>query len=175
MRKRIKQFFRALRARITPADRVFIGEHLTAAEQALFYGMSLQDQFHCRRVADDILRLAAGRSDADPRFLVRCALLHDVGRRWRDVSTWDKVAAVVLHYLAPGRVGAWAREGRGGRVDNLRHALHVARFHPQRGAKLLREAGAEADLPAVVEAHHQPPRPEDPPALRLLRQADDLN
>jgi hypothetical protein len=175
MRKRIKQFALVWRARITLEDRAFIGEYLTAGEQDLFYGMNVTDQFHCRRVAGDIMRLAAGRTDVDPRFLVRCALLHDVGRRWGDVSTWDKIIAVLLHYFMPARTRLWAREGQGNRLDNLRHALHVCLYHPNRGVILLRELGAENELLRIVGSHHQPAELEDPVALQLLRQADDLN
>lgn len=175
MRKRIKQFAQALRARITPADRTFIGEYLTHREQELFYGMSVQDQFHCRRTAIDILRLAAGRTDVDPRFLVRCALLHDVGRRWGDVSTWDKVFAVMLHYFIPGQSRRWAKEGQGSILDNLRNALHVSYYHPLRGGSMLQGIGTEPELMEIVISHHQPAAPDDPVALLLLRQADDLN
>ena len=175
MRKRFKQFIRALGARITLADRAFIGERLNPAEQAVFYGMSVQDQFHCRRVAADILRLAEGRNDVDRRFLARCALLHDVGRRWGDVSTWDKIAAVLLHYIFPELTRGWAKEGRGTRLENLRHALHVSACHPQRGVAQLWPIGVEPELLAVIGAHHESPTIKDPPALTLLRQADDLN
>lgn len=175
MRKRVKQFLRALGARITPADRLFIDEYLSFGEQKLFYGMSVQDQYHCRRVARDIISLAGDRRDIETRFLIRCALLHDVGRRWGDVSTWDKIAAVLLHYFLPGQTRRWARTGRGSRLDNLRHALHVSACHPQRGVALLRQLGVEAELLRIIGAHHKPPSKKDPPALVLLRQADDLN
>ena len=175
MRKRFIQFIRALGARITLADRAFIGEHLTPAEQEVFYGMSVQDQFHCRRVAEDGIRLAEGRTDVDRRFLIRCALLHDVGRRWGDVSTWDKIAAVLLHYFFPEQTRAWAREGRGNRLENLRHALHVSACHSQRGIALLRPIGVELELLTVIGAHHESPTIKDPPALTLLRRADDMN
>ena len=175
MRKRFIQFIRALGARITLADRAFIGEHLTPAEQEVFYGMSVQDQFHCRRVAEDGIRLAEGRTDVDRRFLIRCALLHDVGRRWGDVSTLDKIAAVLLHYFFPEQTRAWAREGRGNRLENLRHALHVSACHPQRGIALLRPIGVELELLTVIGAHHESPTIKDPPALTLLRRADDMN
>ena len=175
MRKRIKQFIRAMGARITLDDRAFIGEHLNPAEQAVFYGMSVQDQFHCRRVAKDILALANGRNDIERCFLIRCALLHDTGRRWGDVSTWDKIAAVLLHYFFPEQTRAWAKDGRGTRLENLRHALHVSACHPQRGVDLLRPIGVEPELLAVIGAHHNSPTVKDPPALTLLRQAYDLN
>ena len=175
MRKRVKQFLRALGARITPADRLFIGEYLSLGEQDLFYGMSVQDQYHCRRVARDILALANGRNDVERCFLIRCALLHDAGRRWGDVSTWGKIAAVLLHYFFPEQTRTRAREGRGTRLENLRHALHVSACHPQRGVALLGAIGVEPDLLAVIGAHHETPAIKDPPALTLLRQADDLN
>ena len=175
MRKRIRQFIRALGARITPADRAFIGEYLTSAEQEVFFGMSVQDQFHCRWVAHDIVILANGRTDVERRFMIRCALLHDVGRRWGDVSTWDKIDAVLLHYFFPEQTRAWAKDGRGTRLENLRHALHVSACHPQRGVDLLRPIGVEPELLAVIGAHHNSPTVKDPPALTLLRQADDLN
>ena len=171
----MKQFVRALGARITPIDRAFIGEHLNPAELTVFYGMSVQDQFHCRRVAQDILTLANGRNDVERRFLIRCALLHDTGRRWGDVSTWDKIAAVLLHYFFPEQTRAWAREGQGTRLKNLRHALYVSACHPQRGVALLRAIGVEPELLTVIGAHHEPPTIKDPPALTLLRRADDLN
>ncbi len=175
MRKRIKQVAQALRARITPADRAFIGGFLTQREQVMFYGMCVQDQFHCLRVAIDIMRLAVGRSDVDPRFLVRCALLHDVGRRWVDVRTWDKMVAVLFHYFMPGQSKRWAKEGHGSILDNLRHALHVCYYHSWRGVELLQKIGTEPELLEIVNSHHQPAAPEDPVALQLLRQADDLN
>lgn len=175
MWKRVRQFAWAWRARITLLDRAFITEHLSIREQELFYGMSVQDQFHCRRVATDIIRLSAGCSDADSLFLVRCALLHDVGRRQGDVSTLDKIIAVLMHSFMPRKARAWAQEGRGNCLDNLRHALYVYYFHPQRGVKLLRDIGTENELLEVIKAHHEPFRREDRLALNLLRLADDLN
>ena len=65
----------------------------------------------------------------------------------------------------------WARAGRGSRLDNLRHALHVSACHPQRGVALLRQLGVEAELLRIIGAHHEPPSKKDPPALVLLRQA----
>ena len=171
----MKQFVRALGARIRPEDRTFIGEYLTSAEQEVFFGMSVQDQFHCRRVAHDIVILANGRNDVERRFLIRCALLHDTGRRWGDVSTWDKIAAVLLHYFFPEQTRGWAREGQGTRLENLRHALFVSACHPQRGVALLRPIGVEPELLTVIGAHHESPTIKDPPALTLLRRADDLN
>ena len=175
MWKRVRQFIRACQARITQADRGFISEYLTSREQELYYGMNLPDQYHCLRVAEDCIRLAAGRSDVDCRFLARCALLHDVGRRRGDVATSDKIAAVLLHGILPGQAKAWARAGKGTFLDNRRHALYVYFSHPERSVMFLGEIGAEPELLSVVGAHHRPAGVTDPIALKLLRQADELN
>ena len=173
--KRVKQVWGALRARVRPADALFISEHLNPVEQELFFGMGMPDQYHSLCVAHDAIRLMAGHGDVDRRLLVRCALLHDVGRRRGDVSTWDKIFTVLFHKVAPGQARAWGREGRGNRLDNLRHAVHVYFNHPQRGATILQTAGSEQSLIDVIAFHHHVSRAEDPPELILLRQADELN
>jgi putative nucleotidyltransferase with HDIG domain len=175
MWKRVKQFVRACFSHISSADRVFISEYLNSREQELFYGMSVPDQFHCRRVAADILRLAAGCNETDNRLLVRCALLHDVGRRQGDVGTLDKVFAVLLETISSPHARRWARQGRGNRLQNLRHALYVYYHHPQRSVALLHEVDATEELIRIVSAHHQEPVIGESVALQLLRQADDLN
>lgn len=166
---------RAFQARMTQADHEYINTYLTPREQGLFYGMGLPDQYHCRRVAEDCLRLAAGRGDVDSHFLVRCALLHDAGRRCGDVSTGDKIIAVLLNGFWPKLAKTWAREGKGTFLDDRRHALYVYFSHPDRSVMFLSEIGAEAELLSVVGAHHRPAGVNDSVALRLLRQADELN
>ena len=175
MWKRARQVRLAWQAHITQADRNFTAAYLNLREQELFYGMSVPDQFHCLRVAKDIQRLSAGRDDVDGSFLIRCALLHDVGRRLGDVSVLDKIAAVLLHCLMPSQAKAWGHEGKGTRLDNLRHALYVYFNHPRRSVVLLREIGAEGDMLKIVGAHHQTPGGGDSAELQLLRQADELN
>ena len=166
---------RAFQAHITQADREFINAYLAPQEQGLFYGMGLPDQYHCRRVAEDCLRLVAGRDDVDSRFLIWCALLHDAGRRRGDVGTGDKIIAVLLNGFWPKLAKTWAREGKGTFLNNRRHALYVYFSHPERSVMFLGELGAETELLGVVGAHHRPAGVNDSVALRLLRQADELN
>ena len=175
MWKRVRQVGLAWRARITPEDRSFIGEYLYSREQELFYGMSVQDQFHCRRVAADILRLAEEHGAMDRRFLVRCALLHDVGRRNGDISTGDKIFTVLLHCLLPEQAIRWGRQGKGTRLDNMRHAVFVYFHHPELGVLLLSKISPENELLGIVGAHHRRADADDPVELHLLRQADELN
>lgn len=175
MWRRVKQVFAALTAKVTAADRDFVDEWLTPAERSLFYAMNLPDQYHALQVAHTARRLAAGREGVDAGLLTRCALLHDVGKVKGDVSTFDKTFAVLAHRLAPGRAEGWGRPGRGGRVANLRHALHVYFRHPERSAALVAGTGADEWLIAIIRRHHQPPSPGEPPELTILREADDMH
>jgi putative nucleotidyltransferase with HDIG domain len=172
---RVKQFFAALTAEVTAADREFADAWLNAAERALFYAMNLPDQYHALQVARTARRLAAGRADVDLELLVRCALLHDVGKVKGDVSTFDKTAAVLANRFAPEKAEGWGRPGRGGRIANLRHALHVYFHHPERGAALVAAAGGDERLTDIIGRHHRPPAAGDPPELTILREADELH
>lgn len=175
MLNRVRQVWSAINARVTPADEYFVRQHLRERELALFWAMSLPDRRHVLNVAYTAIRLAEGSESLDGKLLIRCALLHDVGRQNGDVSTIDKIIAVLLHKLLPRAAKTLAREGRGGRVANLRHALYVYFNHPQRSAALLQTAGAEEILIAIVARHHKAPADGDPTELVLLRQADGLN
>ncbi len=173
MWRRVKQVIAALTARVTAADLAFVAANLTPEEQQLFYAMNLPDQYHALQVAYTAGQLAAGREDVDHGLLTRCALLHDVGKIKGDVSTFDKAAAVVAHRIAPRRAEGWGRPGRGGKVANLRHALHVYFHHPERSAALLAATGGEERLVSIVLRHHQPPASGEPPELAILRAADE--
>lgn len=175
MWRRIRQVVAAVTAQITAADRTFVAEYLTPGEQALFYGMNLPDQRHALNVAYTAITLLAAEQSVDRRLLLRCALLHDVGRMQGDASTADKVLTVIMHKCLPRYAKRWARLGRGGRLANVRHALYVYFHHPVRSAALLRAAGTEAAVTDIVARHHAAPQTDDPPELLLLRRADDLN
>ena len=148
---------------------------LEESEQMLFLNMSLPDQRHALNVAQTALQLAAGREDIDKVLLLRCALLHDVGRQKGDVSTADKIFTVLLHKFAPRLALNWGREGRGGALQNLRHAVYIYFNHPARSAALLRAAAVEEKAALIVSRHHKAPTAGEPPELALLRQADGLN
>lgn len=175
MLNRIKQFYSAITAKITEQDREFVNAQLNTKEKALFFGMNMPDQRHVLNVAYTALHLAEGKSAVDKSLLVRCALLHDVGKVRGDVSTWDKVMTVLAHRFAPTWAHKWGRLGRAGRLDNLRHAFYIYFHHPARGAELLTQAGTDLQIINIVRKHHKPTSAEDCVELQLLKQADSLN
>lgn len=172
MLTRVRQVFCAFKARISQADRAFVERSLQPPEQALFWGMNLPDQRHALNVAYTARQMADGMTGVDRRLLTKCALLHDVGKVYGDVSTADKILTVIAHRLAPRWAKQWGRAGRGSILQNLRHAFYVYFHHPARSAALLQQAGTDPSVAAIVAKHHAAPAQDDPPELAILRQAD---
>lgn len=174
MLKRVKQVWAALTAHITEQERDFVDRHLTAAQRPLFWAMSLPDQRHTLNVCLSALRLA-DRTAVDIVVLLQAALLHDVGRCQGDVSTIDKIIAVVADACCPVWARAWSRQGRGSRLANVRHALYIYYRHPELGGLRLQAVGTDPRVVAIVRNHHEAPADNDPPELRVLRAADELH
>ncbi len=165
--KRIKQFFRALTARITVEDGKYISAYLNAEEQKVFFAMSVVDQAHCLRTAYTIERLIIeDKRGVDKEFLIRCALLHDVGRRAGDLTIKEKIFVVLVTTFAPNFAERLELNGN--------RALHVYHHHAELGAQKLQRLGLFKEAKIIVK-HHAPPKPNDPLELKLLRLADNEN
>ena len=173
MFNRIKQVVAALTARVTPEDKVFVSRYLNAAEQKLFYGMNLPDQRHVLNVAQTALQLAKFQQKIDINLLVKCALLHDVGKVKNDVSTLDKIITVLGHKLSPQWARQWGRSGRGSKFDNVRHAFYIYFNHGARSAAMLAAINSTPGLVNIVAKHHEAPADDDPLELIILRKADN--
>jgi putative nucleotidyltransferase with HDIG domain len=175
MLKRIKQVVAAVTATITLEDRSFANSYLNTDEQALLWAMNLPDQRHVLNVAYTVLQLAKLHQQADTSLLVKCALLHDVGKIKGDVSTVDKIITVMGHTLLPQWSKQWGRPGRGSKLTNIRHAFYIYFHHAHRSAVMLTAIGADPQLVEIVARHHQTPTDHDPLELILLRRSDDMH
>lgn len=174
MLNRINQFINAIFAAISEEDRLFVDKHLDNVESQLFWGMNLPDQRHALNVAYTCLRLAQEHPQADVVLLLKCALLHDIGKVRGDVSTIDKVFTVLAHKFLPQWAENWGKMGRGGKVSNLRHAFYIYFHHAKRGADMLRKIG-DNTIAEIIARHHAAASPDDRIELQLLRIADNLN
>ncbi|MCR5757576.1 MAG: HD domain-containing protein [Selenomonas sp.] len=166
----MKQFYRAITARITPADRQWVAENLSTEAQVLFYAMHPADQYHALHVAKTALALWAQHPAGDRSLLLRAALLHDVGRVQGDMDIWGKVLAVLLKHFLP----EWSRHLGSLPEGWLGHILYVYYHHPEIGALKLEKIGLASEA-ALVRRHHTPAEEKEPPELALLRAADELN
>lgn len=171
MRGRVRQFVRAVTERMGEEDHAFVRANLPDKALPLFYAMHPADQVHVRNVAYTALALAKahGLPEKQRAFLIRCALLHDVGRRRGDLDILGKVFAVLMMHGLP-RVSERLME----RPGRLGHALFVYRHHPAIGAALLRGIGMEEEA-RVIERHHMAEVAGDSLVLSLLREADARN
>lgn len=165
----------AITARIDVSDKTFIAKYLSTAEAKFFYNMNLPDQRHALNVAYTALELAGEQKQVDQELLIKCALLHDVGKIKGDVSTADKIITVILDKATPAWAKSWGRQGRGGKLANLRHAVYIYYHHAARGAAMLCEAGMPPQLTEIIAKHHEAPTVGEPSELTLLRTADNLN
>jgi putative nucleotidyltransferase with HDIG domain len=174
MLNRVKQVIAAVTAEITAYDQAFVAKYLTDSEQKLFWQMNVPDQRHALNVAYTVLEVPK-TGEVDELLLIRCSLLHDVGKIKGDLSTADKIITVLAHKLAPVWAARWGRPGRGNILDNLRHAFYIYFHHAERSAAMLLASGTTGRLIEIIRRHHQPASSHDPAELVLLRKADNKN
>lgn len=165
--KRSKQFFRALFAKITSEDEQYISRHLDTEEQKLFFAMSTIDQFHSLNVAYTIEKfIIDDKKNIDRKFLIRCALLHDIGRVNGDLNIFQKVFAVLVTKFAPNFAEKLERQGN--------HSIYIYNHHAEIGARKLQKINLFRES-KIIAKHHSSPSWDDTEELKLLRLADEKN
>ena len=173
MMKRIRQFFHAVFAEVSAEDRAFLEENLNRGQQVLFFGMSVPDQCHALRTTQTAISLAGNAEEkVDFPLLIRCALLHDIGRRDGEFGIFWKCFAVLFADLFPSQAQAY---GEGAHGDGVLHRkMRVYYHHAEIGADMLLWEGFAAEA-EIVRSHRKAPAEDDPPELRILRMADEMN
>jgi putative nucleotidyltransferase with HDIG domain len=149
-RYRVGQALAATRAGLAPGDMPAVQAELPPPLFALFAAMAPRDQVHAVRV----LRRLEG---AEP-LLRQAALLHDAGKAVAPLGTPGRSLVVLAE--ASGTVAVLER------VPLLGRRVRRYRAHPEIGADMLRQAGADAVLVEIV-AEHQALSPRLPETLRL--------
>lgn len=137
---RIKQFCRGLLAKVTPEDQKFLEMYLNDHEIALFYRLRMGEQRHCLNIAYDCLS-----SEMSDPFLIKAALLHDVGKIHSNLTLVNKALVVlVLKLHIPEKI----------LPKFLKKALYYKMHHPTLGAKILEESGTEPPVIFLTRYHH---------------------
>ncbi len=156
---RIRQFFGALRPRVTVRERVDAYRCLSQAEQGLFETMTLRDQQH----GIIVMRRVRDRAPGDAPLLA-AAMLHDCGKG--EVAVWQRVLHVVLG-AAPGLRARFASEAGAPWRQGMWRLLH----HPRLGAGLAAAAGADPDVVRIIREQDAP---EPDARLAILQAADEM-
>ncbi|MFQ5401462.1 MAG: HD domain-containing protein [Anaerolineae bacterium] len=168
---RLQQFWRIVTADpLSASAQQEVSTVLSRAEEALFYRLTLSDQWHSIRV------LRALRADGHTETaLLAAALLHDVGKTRFPLSLWDRTLIVLAQALLPGKIAAW------GAADPVgwRRPFVIKMQHPEWGAEMAREAGCAPPVVWLIR-HHQDKLKADGGSewaalLRPLQWADDRN
>jgi hypothetical protein len=164
-----RQFWSALRARVTPEERQLVGCYLSPPLQRLFDRLAVADQRHSL----DVL-YALQEKGYNDRDLLAAALLHDVGKVEVNLHLWQRVVIVLLQATWPALLDelAW------GDPANWRYAFYIQREHPEIGARLAKEAGASPLTVELIRRHqvplHQPGGSLGDKFLRVLQEADGI-
>ncbi|NLY56391.1 MAG: HD domain-containing protein [Firmicutes bacterium] len=154
---RVKQFYRALTAKIEPADRDFLQKYLGEQERALFYQMDPIDQRHCLDVAQHAYRIATARGLGPKRAtLVKAALLHDIGKIRGETTLLTRVAYVLRRRSIERRSGAKTR---------------ILSGHAERGAHMAETFGIDPEIVELIRDHHKQPTSK---LAALLHEADSM-
>jgi hypothetical protein len=155
---RVRQFFGALRPRVTVRERIDAYAYLTEKQQRLFETMTLRDQAHGMNVMREVRARAA-----DDRMLCTAALLHDCGKG--SVALWHRVAFVLLGAMPYTRERIASRHGA-----EWRQAMWRLLHHPSLGAHMVAETGAD---PEIVRMIREQETPSAEGRLAILQAADN--
>lgn len=144
MRQRVRQFVRAVLARVSPSERTIVREALAPDQAALFWRMARCDQRHGLDVYQ-ALRKEGCRDET----LLAAALLHDVGKAAARLTIAHRVAVVLIERIRPGWLARWAGDGHGWKAP---FAVHMQ--HPQIGAAWAQAVGSSTDIVMLIREHH---------------------
>ena len=109
------------------ADELWVDEHLSAGERALWVQLSNQDRRHSAGVARRFVAARPGATRAE----IAGAILHDVGKIECGLGTFGRVVATLV----------------GGRGPRSFHAYHD---HEEIGAEMARRAGSDLETVELI-------------------------
>jgi hypothetical protein len=180
---RVRQFLRAMFARVRPREIAALRSILTPEQMALFRRMDRIDQRHSLDVMYTLRR--AGHHD---RGLMQAALLHDAAKSvpvgglliaagsrspaarapLQRLTVWHRTAVVLMHKNTPGWLARLAADGGGWKRPFAIHVQHAAA-----SAELANQVGCTPEVVASIRSHHEPDSNDQRAAL--LRWADEQN
>lgn len=155
---RVKQFLKAITARITPEDICFVNKYLSKKELGLFNRLKSYEQKHCIDVAMRLKEMSEGETE-----MIRLGLLHDIGKIKYPLSPLEKSLIVILDKVSKGKIKSCKRS----------KMVKCYYEHPQIGYELLKETDQyEETFLETIRRHHD--LEIEGVKLQLLQQADDM-
>ena len=154
---RVKQFVKAITAKVSQEEIKWVKRYLSEAECSLFFKLRIYEQRHCLDVA-----YLLKEKTQESQEMIRLGLLHDIGKMVYPLNPIEKSIMVILDKASKGR------------MRKLKKFKMVKCYyeHAQIGYELLKKQGhyEEAFL-EIIKQHHSVGHTSK---LRLLTEADNL-
>ena len=160
---RVKQFYRSIVCKINVEDIDFLKMYLETYELQLFYKLPICDQKHCINVARDV-KLTCNQRKVQSIFLIKVALLHDIGKIYSSMNLIDKSIMVIINNITSGKIKVYKKSKN----------VNIYYNHGEIGCNLLKKYGYDDRFLFLVKNHHNDDIIEDI-ELDLLKECDDKN
>ena len=141
--RRLRQFYRAITAKVTKEDMVLINKFLDKEEKALFFKMAIYEQKHCLYVASDINKKCTCEN-INKDVLIKAALLHDIGKINKPLTIIDRSILVILDKLSKGSLR---------KLSNIKK-VDVYYNHASMGYEILKQFGYSKNFLYLIKNHH---------------------
>ena len=163
---RIKQFIKSVLARLDYEDENFINDYLDSSEKKLLYKLPVADIKHSINVARDILNdISLQKSyENDIDIIIKCALLHDIGKQINPLNPVEKSILVILNSITKGKIKNY---------ENKNKKIYIYYNHGYEGYNLLDKKKYSKEFLDTIRYHHNYKIKSK--YLDLLREYDDKN
>ena len=156
---RVRQFVKAVTARITKEDLSFVKQHLNKTEIDLFLRLKAYEQRHCI----DVARKLDEMTETDVE-MIKLGLLHDIGKIKYPLHPIEKSVIVILDRLTGGHIKRYSKY----------KMIKCYYEHPRIGYEILKEVGNyDKEFLKLIKNHHS--QEEKNSKLSLLQRADNLS
>jgi putative nucleotidyltransferase with HDIG domain len=166
---RMKQFFKAISAKLTEEDFKIVNNYLSHSEKELFNKLPVYDRKHCINVARDIMeevdekQFNKNNREINYSTLVKAALLHDIGKLYKTLNPIDKSILVLLNKATKGKL----------RNYNGLKKVHVYYNHGEEGYKILKDKDYDNKFLDIIKNHHN--KDTECPYTEIIKKYDDKN
>jgi putative nucleotidyltransferase with HDIG domain len=166
---RVKQFLKAISAKITEEDLKLVNQFLSHSEIELFNKLPVYDRKHCINVAKDIMnetteeKFNKYNKEISYRTLIKAALLHDIGKLYKTLNPIDKSILVLLNKATKSKLKNY---------KGLKK-VHVYYNHGEEGYKLLKDKDYDNKFLDIIKNHHS--KDIDCPYVKIIKKYDDKN
>lgn len=161
---RIKQFYWSITSKIDSNDMKIIDEYLNKEEKTFFYKLSTYEQKHSVNVARDMIDVCK-KNNIKENYLIKAALLHDIGKINKKINPIVKSILVVLDNISKGKIKKY---------DRIK-VVDVYYNHGYKGYKLLKDTGNYDERFLYLIKNHHNHNIKGNEKLDLLKSCDSRN